>query len=113
MWNANFLKTDVYNKFQNRRGGNTKIVQWKTFIPTNNYDPSSNMINQNLYRFWSGLPYSNFCKKNKYKIMERLLSYPPEFQIFRKNIFHFMKQAKMCCLNRSRGVYPVNQGHIT
>ena len=37
----------------------------------------------------------------------------PEFQIFRKNILDFMKQAKMCCSNRSRGVYPLNQGHMT
>ena len=53
---------------------------------------------------------------NKYKILKLLSSYPPshpEFQVFRKNILHFMKQAKMCCSNRSSGVYALNQGHMT
>ena len=36
-----------------------------------------------------------------------------KFQIFRKNILHFMERAKTCCSNRSRGVYPLNQGHMT
>ena len=36
----------------------------------------------------------------------------PEFQIFRKNMLHFMKRAKMCCSNRSRGVYRLNQGNM-
>ena len=38
---------------------------------------------------------------------------PPEFQIFRKNILHFIKRAKMCYSNRSNGVYRLNQSHIT
>ena len=37
----------------------------------------------------------------------------PEFQIFRKNMLHFVKRAKMCCSNRSRGVYRLSQGHMT
>ena len=44
-------------------------------------------------------------------------SYPTsrilEFQIFRQNILHFMKRATMFCSNRSSGVYPLNQGHMT
>ena len=32
----------------------------------------------------------------------------PEFQIH----IHFMKRAKMCFPNRSRGVYPLKQGHM-
>ena len=38
---------------------------------------------------------------------------PPEFQIFRKNILHFMKRVKICCSNRSRDVYPLNQGYMS
>ena len=30
----------MFNQFLNRAAGNTKIVQGKTFIPTNNYDLS-------------------------------------------------------------------------
>ena len=41
------------------------------------------------------------------------LSLPPEFEIFRTNILHFMKPAKMYRSNRSRGVYCLNQGHMT
>ena len=38
----------------------------------------------------------------------------PEFQIIRKNFLHFMRQVKiLCCSNRSSGVYPLNQGHMT
>ena len=43
----------------------------------------------------------------------RVIPLPLEFQIFRKNILHFMKQVKTCCSNKSRGVYPLNQGHMT
>ena len=44
LWNANFLKTDVYNQFLNRLAGNTKNMR-----VTNNCDLSANMINGNLY----------------------------------------------------------------
>ena len=43
----------------------------------------------------------------------RVIPLPLEFQIFRKNILHFMKRVKTCCSNKSRGVYPLNQGHMT
>ena len=37
----------------------------------------------------------------------------PKFQIFRKNVLHFLKRAKVCCPKRSTGGYPLNQADIT
>ena len=89
---------------------NTKIVRGKTFIPTNNYDlPYLKQWKSN--HSLSLLCYSNFCKQKKYKIMKWLSSYPPwNFQI---EHFHFIKWATVCCSNRSSGLYPLNQGHMT
>ena len=41
LWNANFWKNDVYKQFLNRVTENTKIVQGKAFMLTNNYDLSN------------------------------------------------------------------------
>ena len=112
LWNTNFLKTDVYNQFLNRMTGNTKIVQG-----ANNYDLSSNMINGNFIHTDFGVSYfiQTFVNKISIKLWNdyRVILLPPEFQICRKNILYFMKRVKICCSIKSRGVYALNQGHMT
>ena len=51
--------------------------------------------------------------KTKLKTKHGPSYHPFEFQIFRKNILHFMKRATMYCSNRSSGVCLLNQGHMT
>ena len=93
-WEEN-LKTDVYNQFLNRMTGNTKIVQWKTFIPTNipvfKYDKwKPILISESLILF-------KLLWKNKFKIMGLLSSYLPLLNFkFSEQTFYILWNKRKC-----------------